>query len=101
MDGEFGISARDVEAAEAETARKLAADRAVELESPALRTYVSKNPDADMTLLKFMDEMKTRSDLAAQESRQQVDALREQIVQMRQKPTIIRHQHMIPKLISL
>ena len=40
-----------------------------------------------MTLLKFMDEMKTRSDLAAQESRQQVDALREQIAQMRQKPT--------------
>ena len=75
MDQEFGISARDVEAAEAETARKLAADRAVELESPALRTYVSQNPDADMTLLKFMDEMKTRSDLAAQESRQQVDAL--------------------------
>ena len=40
-----------------------------------------------MTLLKFMDEMKTRSDLAAQESKQQVDALREQLVQMRQKPT--------------
>ena len=36
MDEEFGISARDVEAAEAETARKLAADRAVELESPKL-----------------------------------------------------------------
>ena len=81
MDEQFGISRGDVEAAEAETARKLAADRAVELESPALRTYVSENPDADMTLLKFMDEMKTRSDLAAQESRQQVDALREQIVQ--------------------
>ena len=59
MDQEFGISARDVEAAEAETARKLAADRAVDLESPALRTYVSQNPDADMTLLKFVDEMKT------------------------------------------
>ena len=87
MDEQFGISRGDVEAAEAETARKLAADRAVELESPALRTYVSENPDADMTLLKFMDEMKTKSDLAAQESRQQVDALREQIVQMRQKPT--------------
>ena len=87
MDEQFGISRGDVEAAEAETARKLAADRAVELESPALKTYVSQNPDADMTLLKFMDEMKTRSDLAAQESRQQVDALREQIVQMRQKPT--------------
>ena len=81
------MSLREIEAAEAETARKLAADRAVELESPALKTYVSQNPDADMTLLKFMDEMKTRSDLAAQESRQQVDALREQIVQMRQKPT--------------
>ena len=90
MEREFGISRGDVEAAEAETARKLAADRAVELESPALsalRTYVSQNPDADMTLLKFMDEMKTRSDLAAQESKQQVDALREQLVQMRQKPT--------------
>ena len=87
MDEQFGISRGDVEAAEAETARKLAADRAVDLESPALRTYVSQNPDADMTLLKFMDEMKTRSDLAAQESRQQVDALREQVVQMRQKPT--------------
>ena len=87
MESEFGISRGDVEAAEAETARKLAADRAVELESPALKTYVSQNPDADMTLLKFMDEMKTKSDLAAQESRQQVDALREQIVQMRQKPT--------------
>ena len=87
MERDLGISLRDIEAAEAETARKLAADRAVELESPALKTYVSQNPDADMTLLKFMDEMKTRSDLAAQESRQQVDALREQIVQMRQKPT--------------
>ena len=75
MDEQFGISRGDVEAAEAETARKLAADRAVELESPALRTYVSENPDADMTLLKFMDEMKTKGDLAAQESRQQVDAL--------------------------
>ena len=51
MEREFGISRGDVEAAEAETARKLAADRAVELESPALRTYVSQNPDADMTLL--------------------------------------------------
>ena len=81
------MSLREIEAAEAETARKLAADRAVELESPALRTYVSQHPDADMTLLKFMDEMKTRSDLAAQESRQQVDALREQLVQLRQKPT--------------
>ena len=87
MERELGVSLRDVEAAEAETVRKLAADRAVELESPALRTYVSQNPDADMTLLKFVDEMKTRSDLAAQESRQQVDALREQIVQLRQKPT--------------
>ena len=89
MEREFGISRGDVEAAEAETARKLAADRAVELESPALRTYVSENPDADMTLLKFMDELKTRSDLAVQESRQQVNALREQVVQMRQnlKPT--------------
>ena len=87
MEREFGISRGDVEAAEAETARKLAADRAVELESPALRTYVSQNPDADMTLLKFVDEMKTRFDLATQESKQQVDALREQIVQMRQKPT--------------
>ena len=83
MDEQFGISRGDVEAAEAETARKLAADRAVELESPALRTYVSQNPDADMTLLKFVDEMKTRFDLATQESKQQVDALREQIVQMR------------------
>ena len=46
MDEQFGISRGDVEAAEAETARKLAADRAVELESPALRTYVSENPDA-------------------------------------------------------
>ena len=61
----------------------------MELESPALRTYVSANPDADMALLKFMDELKTRSDLAVQESRQQVNALREQVVQMRQnlKPT--------------
>ena len=31
MDEQFGISRGDVEAAEAETARKLAADRAVEL----------------------------------------------------------------------
>ena len=37
MEREFGISRGDVEAAEAETARKLAADRAVELESPALK----------------------------------------------------------------
>ena len=36
MESEFGISRGDVEAAEAETARKLAADRAVELESPKL-----------------------------------------------------------------
>ena len=42
MEREFGISRGDVEAAEAETARKLAADRAVELESPALKTYVSQ-----------------------------------------------------------
>ena len=68
MDEQFGISRGDVEAAEAETARKLAADRAVELESPALRTYVSENPDADITLLKFMDEQRTRSDLAVQET---------------------------------
>ena len=47
MEMELGVSLRDVEAAEAETARKLAADRAVELESPALRTYVSENPDAE------------------------------------------------------
>ena len=59
----------------------------MELESPALRTYVSANPDADMALLKFMDELKTRSDLAVQESKQQVNALREQVVQMRQRPT--------------
>ena len=51
MESEFGISRGDVEAAEAETARKLAADRAVELESPALRTYVSENPDASKLLL--------------------------------------------------
>ena len=98
MDEQFGISRGDVEAAEAETARKLAADRAVEpllaRESPALRTsgYVSANsesglndPDADMTLLKFIDELKTRSDLAAQESRQQVNALMEQVTQLKQK----------------
>jgi len=36
--------------------------------SPALRTYVSENPDADITLLKFMDEQRTRSDLAVQET---------------------------------
>ena len=30
MDSEFGISARDVEAAEAETVRRLAADRAAD-----------------------------------------------------------------------
>ncbi len=59
----------------------------MELESPALKTYVSENPNADMTLLKFMDELKTRSDLAVQESKQQVNALREQVVQMRQRPT--------------
>ena len=47
MDEQFGISRGDVEAAEAETARKLAADRAVELESPALRTYVSENPNTE------------------------------------------------------
>ena len=41
MDEQFGISRGDVEAAEAETARKLAADRAVELESPALIVQVT------------------------------------------------------------
>ena len=40
-----------------------------------------------MILLKFIDELKTKSDLAAQESRQQVNALREQVTQLRQKPT--------------
>ena len=79
MDSEFGISARDVEAAEAETVRRLAAardraaararDRAAELEnlSPALRTLASGNPDVDINLLKAMDEQRIKSDLAAQE----------------------------------
>ena len=40
MDQEFGISARDVEAAEAETARKLAADRAAEwVNAPSARSW--------------------------------------------------------------
>ena len=88
MERELGVSLRDVEAAEAETVRKLAADRAVELEnlSPDLRTYASGNPDADIVLLKMMDEQRVRSDLAAQETRQQMNELREQLAQMRQKP---------------
>ena len=32
-----------------------------------------ENPDADITLLKFMDEQRTRSDLAVQETRQQLE----------------------------
>ena len=50
---------RELEAAQAETVRKLAAaqraaDRAAELQflSPALRTYVSENPDADIATLR-------------------------------------------------
>ena len=66
MDEQFGISRGDVEAAEAETARKLAADREAELDSlsPALKSYASGNPEADITLLKVMDEQRIRSDLA-------------------------------------
>ena len=63
MEREFGISRGDVEAAEAETARKLAADRAVELESPALRTYVSENPDADIATLRYVEEQRIKNDL--------------------------------------
>ena len=87
----FGIKEGDVKAAEAETVRKLAADRAAELEnlSPDLRTYASGNPDADIVLLKMMDEQRVRSDLAAQETRQQMNELREQLAQVRQRPPII------------
>ena len=71
-----------MEAAQAETERKLAAaqratDRAAELErlSPALRTYVSENPDADIATLRYMEEQRIKNDLAAQEMRQQLDEL--------------------------
>ena len=76
-----------MEAAQAETERKLAAaqperatDRAAELErlSPSLRTYVSANPDADIATLRYMEEQRIKDNLAAQEMRQQLDALREQ-----------------------
>ena len=76
------MSLREIEAAEAETARKLAAaqraaDRAAELErlSPALRTYVSENPDADIATLRYMEEQRIKNDLAAQEMRQQLNEL--------------------------
>ena len=78
------MSLREIEAAEAETARKLAAaqraadsDRAAELESlsPSLRTYVSANPDADIATLRYMEEQRIKNDLAAQEMRQQLDEL--------------------------
>ena len=85
---------RELEAAQAETVRKLAsaqraADRAAELQSlsPSLRTYVSENPNADISTLKYMEELRIKDNLAAQEMRQQLDALREQVTQMRQKPT--------------
>ncbi len=85
---------RELEAAQAETVRKLAsaqraADRAAELQSlsPSLRTYVSENPNADIATLKYMEEQRIKDNLAAQEMRQQLDALREQVTQMRQKPT--------------
>ena len=84
-----------MEAAQAETVRKLAsaqraADRAAELQSlsPSLRTYVSENPNADIASLKYMEEQRIKDNLAAQEMRQQLDALtREQVTQMRQEPT--------------
>ena len=75
---------REIEAAQAETERKLAAaqratDRAAELElerlSPALRTYVSENPDADIATLRYVEEQRIKNDLAAQEMRQQLDEL--------------------------
>ncbi len=82
---------RELEAAQAETVRKLAsaqraADRAAELQSlsPSLRTYVSENPNADIASLKYMEEQRIKDNLAAQEMRQQLDALREQVTQMRQ-----------------
>ena len=81
---------RELEAAQAETVRKLAsaqraADRAAELQSlsPSLRTYVSENPNADIASLKYMEEQRIKDNLAAQEMRQQLDALREQVTQMR------------------
>ena len=87
---------RELEAAQAETVRKLAsaqraADRALAAElqslSPSLRTYVSENPNADIASLKYMEEQRIKDNLAAQEMRQQLDALRELVTQMRQKPT--------------
>ena len=85
---------REAEAAEAETVRKLAAAqqaaaRASELQflSPSLRTYVTANPDADIATLRYMEEQRIKDNLAAQEMRQQLDALREQVTQMRQRPT--------------
>ena len=73
---------RELEAAQAETVRKLAsaqraADRAAELQSlsPSLRTYVSENPNADISTLKYMEEQRIKDNLAAQEMRQQLDAL--------------------------
>ena len=66
-----------------------AADRAAELQSlsPSLRTYVSENPNADISTLKYMEEQRIKDNLAAQEMRQQLDALREQVTQIRQEPT--------------
>ena len=65
---------RELEAAQAETVRKLAsaqraADRAAELQSlsPSLRTYVSENPNADIASLKYMEEQRIKDNLAAQE----------------------------------
>ena len=81
---------REIECVERKlAAAQRAADRAAELErlSPALRTYVSENPDADIATLRYMEEQRIKNDLAAQEMRQQLDELREQVTQMRQRPT--------------
>ena len=47
----------------------------------------ARPPDRHGDAARPVDELKTRSDLAVQESKQQVNALREQVVQMRQRPT--------------
>ena len=68
--------------------------------SPSLRTYVSENPNADIATLKYMEEQRIKDNLAAQEMRQQLDALREQVTQMRQKPTTQERMNMVKAIVT-
>ena len=51
MDEQFGISRGDVEAAEAETARKLAADREADMESGPSRLLLVQGEYSDCAMI--------------------------------------------------